>query len=31
MPEMDKKLKKIDDLGLDMDYRKFPELKPKND
>ena len=31
MPEMDKKLKKIEDLGLDMDYKKFPHLKPKND
>lgn len=26
LPEVEKKLKKIEDLGLDYDYKKFPQL-----
>lgn len=31
LPETEKMLKRIDDLGLEYDYKKFPQLKLKND
>ena len=31
LPETEKMLQRIEDLGLDYDYKKFPQLKLKND
>lgn len=31
LADVEKKLKRLDDLGLDYDYKKFPQLKLKND
>jgi len=31
LPETEKMLKRIDDLGLEYDYKKFPQLKLKSD
>lgn len=31
LADVEKKLQRLDDLGLDFDYKKFPQLKLKND
>lgn len=31
LPETEKMLQRVEDLGLDYDYKKFPQLKLKND
>jgi hypothetical protein len=31
LPEEERKMKIIEDLGMDYDYKKFPQMKFKND
>jgi hypothetical protein len=31
MADVEKKIQRLDDLGLEYDYKKFPQLKFKND